>query len=85
MTDELSADERHLGRMRDTIDDYFAERIDFRRLINNLDALFASVEIISDEWREEFLGHWGHLEEILARLLVMIETQRLARRSGADG
>lgn len=66
MSEELSADERHLGRMRDAIEAYIAKRMDFGRLVNNLEALLDSMERVPDDWRDEFLQQWGRLEDILA-------------------
>jgi len=66
MDDNLSVDQRHLQRMRDTIEAYRAERINFGNMINNLEALLDSLEQVHEDWRDKFLHEWGKLEEILA-------------------
>lgn len=66
MNEEQSTDERHLGRMRDAIQAYFAKRMDFGRVVNNLEALLNSIETVPEDWRDEFLQQWGRLEDILA-------------------
>jgi hypothetical protein len=66
MNEELSADERHLGRMRDAIQAYFAKRLDLGRVVNNLEALLDSMERAPEDWRDEFRQQWGKLEDIVA-------------------
>lgn len=52
--------------MRDAIQAYFEKRMDFGRVVNNLEALLNSIERVPEDWRDEFLQQWGRLEDILA-------------------
>ena len=69
MERDTSPDERHLARMRDAIRDYLAQRIALSRLVSNLDGLLSAMEIVPEEWRDEYLRHWGKLEDVLAESL----------------
>lgn len=64
--DSLSIDQRHLLRMRDAIESYYAKQMAFGRMINNLETLLGLLEHASEDWRDKFLHEWGKLEDILA-------------------
>ncbi len=52
--------------MQGLIQDYEADKISVKKLINDLEALLNVVENIEDEWKQRFLKEWGILEDLYA-------------------
>lgn len=59
-------DLRQLTMMQGLIQDYEADKISVKKLINDLEALLNVVENIEDEWKQRFLKEWGILEDLYA-------------------
>jgi hypothetical protein len=56
-------DKRQIKRIYSLIDDYKSEKINIRKLIDNLEALYGCLEAIDEAWKKNFLAKWGTLED----------------------
>jgi hypothetical protein len=63
------SDRRYLEWMRKQIDAYDRSELGLAGLIGDLESLVGQMESLSVDDRQEFVGHWGDLEQVYAVVL----------------
>ena len=58
----LLRERRQVALMRSQLDGFVAGSVPLPRLIADLEGLLNALEVLPDEWREEFRSAWGGLE-----------------------
>ena len=61
-SERLLRERRQVALMRSQLEGFVAGSVPLPRLITDLEGLLNALEVLPDEWRDEFRSAWGGLE-----------------------